>query len=308
MRDLAPIIVFAFNRPNVLKKTLDSLKNNQLAKDSDLFIFIDGPKQTKDIKLINEVLEISKAICGFKSITIKKSEKNKGLAPSIISGVTEIINIYGKVIVVEDDLFLSKKFLVFMNQMLDEYKNEQKIFQVSGFGVKINKPYSYQADAYFNIRAQCWTWGTWKDRWETIDWDVKDYSSLLNNKKEQHAFNQAGSDMFGMLKRYKEGVISSWYIRFCYSMFKQKKLSVCPIRSLVINNGFGEDATHCHNYNRYKTDFDYEGKEFYTIPKNSSPVINHKIQNQVLFYWSIPYRIYGKILTYILDIRKKIIK
>ena len=298
MRNLAPIVVFAFNRPDVLKATLDSLKDNQLAKDSDLYIFIDGPRNSDDVEKIEKVFEICNQVNGFKTVTIKKSEKNKGLAPSIISGVTEIINKYGRVIVVEDDLFLSKSFLTYMNQMLDIYEKESKIFQVSGFGVKIVRPKTYSADVYFNIRAQCWTWGTWKDRWKTIDWDVKDYEFFLKNKKEQYLFNRAGSDMSGMLKRYKRGVISSWYIRFCYSMHKQSRLCVCPIRSLVINNGFGNDATHCHNYNRYKTDFDYIGKDSFSIPE-LPPSINKQIQKQVLFYWSIPYRIYGKLLTFL---------
>lgn len=303
MSNLAPIVVFAFNRPDVLKATLNSLKDNQLSKESDLYIFIDGPRNINDVKKIEEVTDICNQLIGFKTITIKKSDKNKGLAPSIISGVTEIIDRYGKVIVVEDDLYLSKSFLIYMNQMLDAYENEAKVFQISGFGVKIIRPQSYKADVYFNIRAQCWSWGTWKDRWNSIDWDIKDYNLFIRNRREQYLFNKAGSDMSGMLKRYKKGVINSWYIRFCYSMFKQNRFSVCPIRSLVINNGFGSDATHCHNYNRYKTDFDYVGKDSFCMPKYP-PVIDRRIQKQVIFYWSIPYRIYGKLLTFLSYIKR----
>ena len=303
---LAPIIVFAFNRPRALKNTIQSLLQNKEAKDSDLYIFVDGARSNKpeEGEKVKAVQEYVKKIEGFKNIHYTFSQSNKGLAPSIIAGVTEIINQYNKVIVVEDDLYLSKSFLSYMNQMLNTFQNNKSIFQVSGFGVKIKKSLSYQADVYYNIRAQCWSWGTWKDRWDTIDWNVSDYEDLLKNKKKQRAFNKAGSDMFGMLKRYKEGVISSWYIRFCYSMFQQNKLCVCPIRSLVINDGFGDDATHCHNYNRYKTDFDLIGKEKYITPE-LPPKINPHIQKQVVFYWSIPYRIYGKIMTLLLKIKNK---
>lgn len=297
MKNLAPIVVFAFNRPDVLKTTLVSLKDNQLAKDSDLYIFIDGPRNSDDVEKIEKVSAICDQIDGFKTITIKQSDKNKGLAPSIISGVTEIINKYGKVIVVEDDLFLSKSFLKYMNQMLNSYEKRDDIFQVSGFGTKINPPKYYHYDVYLNERAQSWTWGTWIDRWNTVDWEVKDYRELSRSWKKRRCFNKCGSDLFKMLKGYMDGKNNSWYIRFNYSMYKQHKYSVNPVRSLVRNDGFRSDATHCNAYNRYKIDFEDFHKGDFIAPESLKP--SNEIIKQAVKYWSIHYRIYGKIMTLI---------
>lgn len=298
----APVVVFGFNRPDVFGETIRALKNNSLATDTNLYIFIDGPRNEEDVPKVGDVAKIAHAVTGFKSVTVNASPVNKGLANSIISGVTEIIEQYGRVIVVEDDLIVAPSFLTYMNQFLDKYKHDYRIFQISGFGVKIKPPTDYNYDIYMHIRAQSWTWGTWKDRWETVDWKVSDFIELSRDKKRQRAFNKGGSDLFGMLKGYMNGVNNSWYIRFNYSMFKQKKYAIVPVKSLVLNEGFGAEATHCNTYNRYKVDFQGEEKKYFTSPSTIEPDI--RLYQQAVKYWSIRYRIYGKIMTLIYKLTK----
>lgn len=298
----APVVVFGFNRPDVFGETIRALKNNSLATDTNLYIFIDGARNEEDVPKVGDVAKIAHAVTGFKSVTVNASPVNKGLANSIISGVTEIIEQYGRVIVVEDDLIVAPSFLAYMNQFLDKYEHDYRIFQVSGFGVKIKPPKDYNYDIYMHIRAQSWTWGTWKDRWETVDWKVSDFIELSRDKKKQRAFNKGGSDLFGMLKGYMNGVNNSWYIRFNYSMFKQKKYAIVPVKSLVLNEGFGAEATHCNTYNRYKVDFQGEEKKYFTSPSTIEPDI--RLYQQAVKYWSIRYRIYGKIMTLIYKLTK----
>lgn len=112
---LAPITLFVYNRPDHTNKTIEALKKNKFAKESELFIFSDGPKKQEDASKVKEVRKYLKTIDGFNDVFIKESEKNKGLANSIISGVTEVINKYRKVIVLEDDLITSPVFLEYMN-------------------------------------------------------------------------------------------------------------------------------------------------------------------------------------------------
>lgn len=299
---LAPVIVFGFNRPEVFGETIKALKNNSLAANTHLHIFIDGPRNDKDVPKVAEVVKIANAVTGFKSVTVNASSANKGLAKSIIYGVTEIIEQYGKVIVVEDDLIVAPSFLTFMNQFLDKYEHDYRIFQISGFGVKIKSPKDYNYDIYMHIRAQSWTWGTWKDRWKTVDWEVSDFIKLSQDKKKQRDFNEGGSDLFGMLKGYMTGINNSWYIRFNYSMFKQQKYAIVPVKSLVLNEGFGAEATHCNTYNRYKVDFQREEKSFFTSPDTIEP--DARLYQQAVKYWSIRYRIYGKIMTLLYKLTK----
>jgi len=129
--NLASIILFTYNRPNHLQKTLDALKENIYADKSVLYVFSDAAKSEKDSSLVDDVRAIIKNICGFKEVIINLRKENLGLAESIISGVTEVIQNNKKVIVLEDDLLTSHNFLCFMNQALVKYENNKNIFSIS---------------------------------------------------------------------------------------------------------------------------------------------------------------------------------
>jgi glycosyltransferase involved in cell wall biosynthesis len=290
----SPIIVFAFNRPEKLKKTINSLLSNPESKESDLFVFVDGPRadKTSDNDKVQAVRDIVTSITGFNKVVYTFSKINKGLAQSIITGTTDVIKEYGRVIVLEDDLYVSADFLRYMNQMLDTFEHDNRVFQVSGFSCRVQRPKDYYYDVYFSGRSHSWSWGTWKDRWKTVDWDVSDFDEMLANKKQQKAFCTYGSDLYGMLSDYMKGRNNSWYIRFNYAMHKQSRYSVCPLRSLVRNDGFGEDATHCNTYNRYKTDFESKHIGIFRVATTIQP--DKRLMQEAVKYWSIPYRIYGK--------------
>lgn len=295
---LAPIIIFAFNRLDSLKQTVQSLLKNEEAKDSALYVFVDGARSHKkgEADKVKAVQKYVHSIRGFKSVSYTFSNENKGLAKSVIDGTTEIINQYGKVIVIEDDLFLSKSFLRYMNEMLIRYEKDERIMQISGYSSKLKKLYSYEWDAYLSERAHSWTWATWKDRWDTVDWEVKDFAQLRANRKLQRNFCKRGSDLYGMLRGYMEGRNNSWYIRFNYSMYKQQRYAVCPVRSLVRNDGFTTEATHCNAYNRYKIDFEECHDGVFSVPEHLEP--HERIMSDAVRYWSLYYRIYGKLRTF----------
>ena len=142
--------MFTYNRPHHTFKTVEALKNNFLASESRLFIFSDGPKNNNSVLGVEKVRTYLKKIDGFKSIKIIERKKNLGLATSIIEGVTKIINEFGKIIVIEDDLVTSPFFLNYMNDALTIYKNDD---QVAGYLYPIDKI----LDSTFFIKgADCW--------------------------------------------------------------------------------------------------------------------------------------------------------
>ena len=291
----APIVVFGFNRPNALKKTISSLLRNKEAKDSDLFVYVDGPRIGKEgeREKVEEVKGYVKSISGFKSLHYTFAEKNKGLADSIIGGVTEVINQYGKVIVLEDDLVLMPNFLNFMNQGLEFYEHNQSVMSVCGYTCKVNAPKDYPHDAYFFTRSSSWGWGTWKDRWEKIDWKLDDWDSVVANRK---AFvSSQGSDVFKMLSDCKQGKNHSWAIRFCYAQFVLKMLSVFPVKSLVDNEGFDGDGTNCKRYSRFKFELN-ETKEHLTFRFPIEVKLHRSFFKQAMWYHSLPLRIWSRIM------------
>jgi hypothetical protein len=247
---LAPIVLFVYNRPDHTKRSIEALIKNELASESDLVIYSDEAKSQDVRKDVYEVRKYLDTIQGFKKVTIIKRVKNWGLANSIIDGVTSIVNIYGKIIVLEDDLVTSNYFLKFMNDSLNLYSHRDDIFSVTGYNYPKNIleiPRDYPNDIYLSYRCMSWGWSTWKDRWSKVDWDVKDFKKLEKDKKAMAAFNKGGSDLFPMLKRQREGSIDSWAIRFCYAHNVNNAFCVFPVNSLVNNEGFDGTGVHCGN-------------------------------------------------------------
>ncbi len=240
---LDPIIIFTYRRK--IDKLIESLSKNKLSIKSELYIFSDGNKNEKDFEEVQEVRKYLKTIKGFKGITIIESSVNKGLANSIIGGVSRVIDTYGSVIVLEDDLIVSKDFLDYMNDALKFYEKDSNIWSISAYAPKLECLDTLNADVYLSPRASSWGWATWQDRWECIDWEVEDFLTLKVNKSLKYKFNLGGNDMFKMLELQMLGKIDSWAIRWCYSQFRYNRYTVYPKASKIINDGFGDNkGTH----------------------------------------------------------------
>ena len=247
---LAPVIVFAYNRANHLEKTLDAHSKNYLAIETDLFIFIDGPtKETEREKseaVYQVAIKYSEAEL-FRKVVIERKTQNRGLANSIIGGVSTIISKYGKVIVVEDDLVSASDFLDFMNQGLDYYKSESRVGAISGFSpVRRSKP-KCDNGIFISKTGNSCGWGTWEDRWEKVDWIIKDYACFISDKKKQEAFDSIQYGISIMLTRQMRGEIDSWAVRWDYFCFSNSLWTIYPEKSHICNVGFDGEGTNTNN-------------------------------------------------------------
>ena len=245
---LAPIILFVYNRPEHTKKTVDALKKNEFASESVLYVFSDGAKEEATEEQKNKIREIRNyihTITGFKELIIEEAPKNKGLANSVIYGVTKVINTHGKAIVVEDDIVTHPFFLRFMNECLDKYEDRRDIFMIGGYNMAFEFPWWYWKDIYVVHRSCSWGWATWKSCWDLADWSVSDYSIMCQDINLQNKFNRGGNDMFPMLTAQMNGKIDSWAIRWDYSLYKHDAVCIRPVRTLVTNNGLDGTGIHC---------------------------------------------------------------
>lgn len=260
MNNLAPILLFTYNRLYETKQTVEALQKNYLAAESKLFIFSDGAKDFVGAQKVHEVRNYLRQINGFENIEIIESEENMGLANSILSGVNEIINRYGKVIVLEDDLVTSANFLDFMNQSLEYYENSPKVMSISGYTMNLSRLNNYPKDFYLGYRASSWGWATWKCKWENIDWKISDYKKFRKDFRLQLKFFKIGSDLPGMLKNQMNGKIDSWAIRWCYHQFLNDLKTIYATQSKVKSIGNTKAATHTENETRFDTNLDEGSK------------------------------------------------
>lgn len=262
---LAPVCLFTYNRLEETKKTFQALKKNNLAKQSNLYVFSDGPKNEASIIKVKEVRKYLRSLTGFKTIQVHESEVNKGLAQSIIDGVTQVIEKYGKVIVVEDDLISSPNYLDFMNQALAFYQDNMKVFSISGYSMDLPSLSKLDKDYYIGLRSSSWGWGTWSRSWVNIDWEIKDYEEFVKSRSAKLEFKLGGSDLPRMLKNQMVGKIDSWAIRWCYNQFKRKQYTIFPTISKIDSIGYSSEATHTSGVSRFKTKLDLQNKQDFSF-------------------------------------------
>lgn len=281
---LAPIVVFSYNRPDHLRRTLEALSKNELALDSVLYVYCDGPKDDATDEQKQRIAanrEVAREAKGFKVVIVVESESNKGLANSIIGGVTEVVNKYDKVIVLEDDLLTSPYFLKYMNSALDYYQERPAVMSISANRPPVDKmeiPKDYPYDVFVCLRSYSTGWATWKDRWNRVNWSMDYLDDFLKHPEQVEAFNRAGDDMTRLLQMHRDGKIDSWAMRFGFAHFKEHSVAILPCVSYVDNIGF--DGTGRHSgvnlTNEYRNDLSksVENPRFMDLLYEDARIIN----------------------------------
>jgi len=244
---LAPIAIPAYNRPDHLRKVIDALSKNTLAKESDLFIFSDAPLSDKVSDKVSEVRNMP--VKGFKSVNRINNIVNVGASASIIDAVTRTLFMYDSVIVLEDDLITSPNFLIYMNRCLDLFKDRKDISSISGYNM------IPATDLYLSYRPCSWGWATWSDRWDAFD-----PNNQKITKKDKRGFNRGGDDLYRMYKQ-----IDVWDVKWAFHNYKHSLYTVYPDISKVKNIGSDGSGIHVENRNLSveldtNSDFTYDDK------------------------------------------------
>lgn len=291
-------MLFVYNRLNHTKRTLQALQKNKLASKSELFIYSDFAKNENDLEKVAKVREYIENIDGFKKIIICKRKKNTGLANSIINGVTKVVNEYGKIIVLEDDLVTSRYFLRFMNEALEAYKDEPKVASIHGYIYPIkNLP-----ETFFIKGADCWGWATWSNKWSVFERDGKKLLNKVKKKNIEREVNFNGAyNYIKMLKNQTKGKNDSWAIRWYVSAFLKDMITLYPGQSYVQNIGFGSNATNTKTKTIFFKINLVNKFNFSKIAVNEDLVSRKKIEN---FFKSIKISLIEKIKSKIISFFK----
>lgn len=243
--NFSPIVLFAYNRPTHTQRTLDALAANPEAKDSELIIFCDGPKiklTDTDLNRINQVVAIANSEKRFKKVEVRVASTNKGLAQSIIDGVSEIVEKYGSVIVLEDDIETSSGFLKYMNDALTTYKDNESVMHISGYMYPNNQ--NLPETFFYNVPL-CWGWATWSRSWKHFNSDGIFLWNQLKNKHLLSNLDKFGSDyLSSQLADNITGKLQTWFVKWHASVVLQNGYTLFPKQSLVQNFGFDNTGEH----------------------------------------------------------------
>ena len=234
------VCLFAYNRPEHTRQVLEGLARNKIPH---LFVFHDGLKSGHDPAMHQKVADLISGIKFCKS-TVESSPVNRGLARSILHGVTQTLKQHEAIVVLEDDCVPSSIFMDYVFLGLNRFRTDSSVYSISGYGPSgLRKDSLY--DAYFAPLASSWGWATWKDRWEKFDPDATGWEKVLANPSEKARFDLPGNLFSNLLRQQMSGEIDSWAIRWYYTHFMNAATCIWPMDSKIRN--IGMDGTGVHS-------------------------------------------------------------
>ena len=262
--------MFAYNRLDHIRRTLEALRKNELATVSELYVFSDGPRSEADQEKVRAVRELIRTISGFHTVTIIEQEANRGLARSIIDGVTTVVEKHGQVIVLEDDMITSPYFLRYMNEALHMYRNDERVISIHGYIYPIE---TLLPETFFLKGADCWGWATWKRGWNLFEPDGLKLLHELRTRNLARRFDFDGTYGYtSMLESQVNGLNDSWAIRWYASAFLKDKVTLYPGRSLVCNIGVDASGTHCGAWDKFDAAISAEPVRVVRIPSEENRI------------------------------------
>lgn len=251
MGKYAPIVLFVYNRPAHTRRTMEALVNADLANESELIVYADGAADETKETLVKEVRALLREHWTFKRITIIERDRNWGLAANIIDGVTDVVGRYGRVIVLEDDLEISKVGLRYFNAALDHFEQEEKVMSISGYMYPVRQAELLPETFFFRV-VNSWGWATWGRAWRHFNPDIDQLIAGFS-KEDIREFSVGHSENFWkQVGEFQQGKINSWAIRWYLSVFKNRGLTLYPRQSMIQNIGTDGSGTHSDEDKAYE--------------------------------------------------------
>ncbi len=248
---LAPVVLFTYNRPWHLRQTLSALKDNELAHDTDLIVYSDGPRGLRDLDAVETVRGYIRTLDGCKSVELRSRAMNLGLAANIIDGITTVLKDHGRAIVLEDDLVTSRYFLRYINDALNRYEQVKRVMHVSGYMFPIDA--EGLGETFFYRVPSCWGWGTWARAWRHFRKDISWIYSAFSSADRRSFDLDVDAGFWRQVEANKRGKMNTWAVFWYASVFKKQGLCLHPARSLVTNIGHDGSGSNCRASGRFDT-------------------------------------------------------
>ncbi len=252
MNDFAPIVQISYNRASVLQETLLNLACCDGIQNHDIYAYVDGPRTVADSRKVGENVRVLENFKGsyLPRMEIIQREHNLGCLANMYESISDVLNRFGKAIIIEDDILVSRTFLRYVDAGLRFYANDKRIWAINGYlDFKMKIKTCYRHDIFLAPRHSAWGWGTWKDRWASVDFSLSDLEEFISNPQNLLKITASGRDMLPMLKAQYQGRLNTWDVQCTYHMVKNGLFSVRPCLSLVKNIGTGTECEHCIQYN-----------------------------------------------------------
>ena len=239
-----PILFLVFNRLDTTRQVFERIRNVSPIK---LYIASDGARDNREsedekVKTVREyVINSIDWNCEVKTLF---REKNLGCGKAVSQAITWFFENEEMGIILEDDCLPSASFFHFCKELLEKYKDDNRIYHIAGYNplTYTEMPYSY----YFARIQHCWGWATWRCAWSQYNFDIKDLDNFIFQKKINEIFNRKIDRYYWLeiFKRMEKHEIDTWDYQWTYAIFNNNGICINPAKNLVSNIGFGSEATH----------------------------------------------------------------
>lgn len=251
----APVVLIGFCREDTISMVLSNLsKCKDLHKGGrKVFAYLDGPRTEEENGKTDRVTALMEKFRQehFPELKIVRREKNYGCRGNIVDAITQTVDEFGRCIVIEDDVLVSRTFLTYMDEALEFYKDDARIWCINAnTHRRMRLPKSYKHDVYLHPRNMCWGWGTWKDRWERVDFDMRDWPEFKSQASNIESMDALDKSLKTMLDAQYDGKLRTWDVQCSFHILKNGLYAVEPRYALSKNCGFGTSGSeHCTSAN-----------------------------------------------------------
>lgn len=276
-----PVALITYNRPKHTYEVLRALRRNNV---KNIYIFSDAPKKQEDAEKVAMIRKLAKTINWTEPKIIERTG-NLGLARNIIDAVDHVFTENDRLILLEDDCVPQKYFFNFMNTCLRKYKDNDKIFGVSGYTVQIPEHILRQwpYDLYFYPRIGSWGWATWKKAWQLREKDLK--AACDKAKRESIDICQGGNDVLKMIDQYLEGSLKDvWTLHWVITVYLNNGYYIYPAVSHVNNIGMDGSGVHIGKTDRFETKIADRGPSRFP----DEIIVDEEIYNNFRKFYDVP--------------------
>lgn len=252
-RDCPPVLLIVFNRPDTTRRVFEAIRK---ARPSRLFVAADGPRDYKEgeserCRLTREVATAVDWECEVQTL-FRDTNLGCGRGPS--SAITWFFQHVESGIILEDDCLPTPEFFSYCGELLERYRHDERIMNIGGCNFL---PSAYHDDSvasyYFSKHGNTWGWATWRRAWKLYDYSIKRYKSARQQQVLNHSYNSLAEREYflNIFDRTYNNVedITWWDYQWEFLLRTNSGLTIVPNKNLVVNIGFGENATHTTNTN-----------------------------------------------------------
>jgi len=275
----SPVIVTVYDRFEHFKSCVNSLLENEGADKTILYVSSDGPKSSDDERVVTQIRKAAAKITGFKKVIVFSPEENTHgkIQKQLVDHVRRKHSSY---IFLEDDVYCSPGFLSFMNQGLEDFKDNFDIEAICGY--LYEKIPSCDGTQIYLKSFTPWGYGTWSSRESFYSGEKDSASKIFADRAVFNEVNRSLPHTVRLSREVLRGRLEALDVNVCNRLFTKNKFCVYPSFSLTRNMGFDGSGENCRVDSSYARQV--LGTSVPTIDP-IKPVEEDRVVRRFLFYY-----------------------